>query len=166
MGFATREGLLPAILLMILPFVILAILIMLLPPWDERTAESDSYYVYHDIFLMTSGGLCYCDIPCDPVHSIETSDCCLTDFLIWWRPLETWIDCGAEESGIFWMRCLKTYSAQVEIGFPERQVRSLVRLHARRTDRRMQSRPLAPSFVRRLVKFAGWEQCDISSSRV
>src|SRR5512134_186567 len=35
MGFATREGLLPAILVMILPFVILAVLIRLLPPWDE-----------------------------------------------------------------------------------------------------------------------------------
>ena len=33
MGFATREGLLPAILIMILPFVILAILIRILPPW-------------------------------------------------------------------------------------------------------------------------------------
>jgi Ni/Fe-hydrogenase subunit HybB-like protein len=35
MGFATREGLLPAILVMILPFVILAGLIKLLPPWQE-----------------------------------------------------------------------------------------------------------------------------------
>ena len=33
MGFATREGLLPAILLMILPFGILAALLKLLPPW-------------------------------------------------------------------------------------------------------------------------------------
>jgi Ni/Fe-hydrogenase subunit HybB-like protein len=33
MGFATREGLLPAILIMILPFVILAVLIRVLPPW-------------------------------------------------------------------------------------------------------------------------------------
>jgi Ni/Fe-hydrogenase subunit HybB-like protein len=40
MGFATREGLLPAILLMILPFVILAVLIRLLPPWDDGVAES------------------------------------------------------------------------------------------------------------------------------
>lgn len=32
MGFATREGLLPAILLMILPFVILAVLVRLFPP--------------------------------------------------------------------------------------------------------------------------------------
>jgi Ni/Fe-hydrogenase subunit HybB-like protein len=37
MSFATREGLLPAILLMILPFVILAVLIRLLPPWDHET---------------------------------------------------------------------------------------------------------------------------------
>jgi Ni/Fe-hydrogenase subunit HybB-like protein len=33
MEFATREGLLPAILVMILPFIILAALIRLLPPW-------------------------------------------------------------------------------------------------------------------------------------
>jgi len=40
MEFATREGLLPAILLMILPFVILWVLIRLLPPWghEEKTA--------------------------------------------------------------------------------------------------------------------------------
>jgi len=37
MEFATREGLLPAILLMILPFVILWVLVKLLPPWaDEK----------------------------------------------------------------------------------------------------------------------------------
>ena len=37
MEFATREGLLPAILLMILPFVILWGLVKLLPPWaDEK----------------------------------------------------------------------------------------------------------------------------------
>ncbi len=34
MGFATREGLLPAILLMVLPFGILAVLLKLLPPWE------------------------------------------------------------------------------------------------------------------------------------
>jgi Ni/Fe-hydrogenase subunit HybB-like protein len=33
MAFATKEGLLPAIVLMVLPFVILAVLIHLLPPW-------------------------------------------------------------------------------------------------------------------------------------
>ncbi|HEX2344669.1 MAG TPA: NrfD/PsrC family molybdoenzyme membrane anchor subunit [Vicinamibacterales bacterium] len=33
MGFATREGLLPALLLVVLPFVLLAGLIRLLPPW-------------------------------------------------------------------------------------------------------------------------------------
>jgi Ni/Fe-hydrogenase subunit HybB-like protein len=33
MGFATREGLLPAILVMLLPFGILAVLLKLLPPW-------------------------------------------------------------------------------------------------------------------------------------
>jgi len=40
MQFATREGLLPAILLMILPFAILWVLVKLLPPWlDEPAAE-------------------------------------------------------------------------------------------------------------------------------
>jgi Ni/Fe-hydrogenase subunit HybB-like protein len=36
MDFATREGLLPAALLMILPFVILAVLVKLLPPWKTE----------------------------------------------------------------------------------------------------------------------------------
>lgn len=35
MGFATREGLLPAILLMVLPFLILWVLVKLLPPWED-----------------------------------------------------------------------------------------------------------------------------------
>ncbi len=35
MGFATREGLLTAIILMILPFVILWVLVKLLPPWTD-----------------------------------------------------------------------------------------------------------------------------------
>lgn len=35
LGFATREGLLPAILVMLLPFGILAVLVKLLPPWDD-----------------------------------------------------------------------------------------------------------------------------------
>jgi predicted membrane protein len=34
--FATREGLLPAILLMLLPFLILAALLRVLPPWKEH----------------------------------------------------------------------------------------------------------------------------------
>ncbi len=38
MGFATREGLLTAIILMLLPFIILWILVKLLPPWTD--AES------------------------------------------------------------------------------------------------------------------------------
>ena len=38
MGFATREGLLTAIMLMLLPFMILWILVKLLPPWTD--AES------------------------------------------------------------------------------------------------------------------------------
>jgi Ni/Fe-hydrogenase subunit HybB-like protein len=36
MGFATREGLLTAIILMILPFIILWVLVKLLPPWTEE----------------------------------------------------------------------------------------------------------------------------------
>jgi Ni/Fe-hydrogenase subunit HybB-like protein len=35
LDFATREGLLPAVVLMILPFVILAGLVRLLPPWSD-----------------------------------------------------------------------------------------------------------------------------------
>jgi len=35
MGFATREGLLPAIALIVLPFVILYVLVKLLPPWPK-----------------------------------------------------------------------------------------------------------------------------------
>jgi Ni/Fe-hydrogenase subunit HybB-like protein len=38
MAFATREGLLPAIALMLLPFVIFLVLIKLLPPWTEEKA--------------------------------------------------------------------------------------------------------------------------------
>ena len=37
MAFATREGLLPAILLLLLPFGILWALVHLLPPWQEET---------------------------------------------------------------------------------------------------------------------------------
>ena len=35
MGFATREGLLPAIVILILPFIILAVLVRILPPWTK-----------------------------------------------------------------------------------------------------------------------------------
>jgi Ni/Fe-hydrogenase subunit HybB-like protein len=42
MGFATREGLLTAIVLMILPFVILWVLVKLLPPWPDAGALSAS----------------------------------------------------------------------------------------------------------------------------
>ncbi len=38
MEFATREGLLPAIILMILPFAILFVLVKLLPPWPKQEA--------------------------------------------------------------------------------------------------------------------------------
>ena len=43
MGFATREGLLPAIVIMLLPFAILALLLRILPPWtphEERVAKA------------------------------------------------------------------------------------------------------------------------------
>ncbi len=39
MDFATREGLLPAIALMLLPFVIFIVLVKLLPPWTEEVAH-------------------------------------------------------------------------------------------------------------------------------
>jgi predicted membrane protein len=41
MGFATREGLLPAIIIMLLPFAILAVLLKVLPPWAEDGHLSD-----------------------------------------------------------------------------------------------------------------------------
>lgn len=37
--FATREGLLPAILLMVLPFAILAVLVKVLPPWTAAAED-------------------------------------------------------------------------------------------------------------------------------
>jgi Ni/Fe-hydrogenase subunit HybB-like protein len=36
MGFATHEGLLPAVVLVILPFLILWVLLKLLPPWTAQ----------------------------------------------------------------------------------------------------------------------------------
>jgi Ni/Fe-hydrogenase subunit HybB-like protein len=42
MAFATREGLLPAIALMLLPFAIFVVLVKLLPPWPEREASAVS----------------------------------------------------------------------------------------------------------------------------
>jgi Ni/Fe-hydrogenase subunit HybB-like protein len=43
MAWATREGVLPAALLLILPFVILAVLIRLLPPWETRREGQGRY---------------------------------------------------------------------------------------------------------------------------
>jgi Ni/Fe-hydrogenase subunit HybB-like protein len=40
MAFATREGLLPAVLLMVLPFAILWALVRLLPPWTDEKTEA------------------------------------------------------------------------------------------------------------------------------
>jgi Ni/Fe-hydrogenase subunit HybB-like protein len=39
MGFVTREGLLPAICLMLLPFAIFVVLVKLLPPWADGEAK-------------------------------------------------------------------------------------------------------------------------------
>jgi Ni/Fe-hydrogenase subunit HybB-like protein len=41
LAFATREGLLPAMLLMMLPFGILAILLRVLPPWQHAAPAPD-----------------------------------------------------------------------------------------------------------------------------
>jgi Ni/Fe-hydrogenase subunit HybB-like protein len=40
MGFATREGLLPALVIMVLPFVILAVLLRVFPTWSEEREEA------------------------------------------------------------------------------------------------------------------------------
>jgi Ni/Fe-hydrogenase subunit HybB-like protein len=45
MGFATREGLLTAIVLTVLPFVILGVLVKLLPPWPEKKSAISSVAV-------------------------------------------------------------------------------------------------------------------------
>ncbi len=45
MGFATREGLLTAIVLTVLPFVILGVLVKLLPPWPEKKSALSSVAV-------------------------------------------------------------------------------------------------------------------------
>ncbi len=45
LGFATREGLLPAILLLVLPFFILWILVKLLPPWPEKVSFPNAHPV-------------------------------------------------------------------------------------------------------------------------
>ena len=42
LDFATREGLLPAIVFMVLPFLILAVLVKLLPPWEKRAGGAAS----------------------------------------------------------------------------------------------------------------------------
>jgi Ni/Fe-hydrogenase subunit HybB-like protein len=45
MGFATREGLLTAVVLTVLPFVILGVLVKLLPPWPEKKSALSSVAV-------------------------------------------------------------------------------------------------------------------------
>ena len=42
MGFATREGLLTAIILTILPFIFLWVLVKLLPPWPEKAVLAEA----------------------------------------------------------------------------------------------------------------------------
>jgi Ni/Fe-hydrogenase subunit HybB-like protein len=53
MDFATREGLLPAIALLVLPFVILAVLVRLLPPWAHEPRDGG---VLVDRALALTGG--------------------------------------------------------------------------------------------------------------
>jgi predicted membrane protein len=40
LDFATREGLLPAIIILILPFLILWVLVRLLPPWNREESAA------------------------------------------------------------------------------------------------------------------------------
>jgi Ni/Fe-hydrogenase subunit HybB-like protein len=42
MGFATKEGLLPALIFLVLPFLILWVLVKVLPPWTVTTHQTDS----------------------------------------------------------------------------------------------------------------------------
>jgi Ni/Fe-hydrogenase subunit HybB-like protein len=42
MGFATKEGLLPALIFLVLPFLILWVLVKVLPPWTVPTHQTDS----------------------------------------------------------------------------------------------------------------------------
>jgi Ni/Fe-hydrogenase subunit HybB-like protein len=42
MSWATREGLLPAVILMVLPFGILYVLVKLLPPWPAKRPQGDA----------------------------------------------------------------------------------------------------------------------------
>jgi Ni/Fe-hydrogenase subunit HybB-like protein len=42
LDFVTREGLLPAVLLMLLPFAILLVLVKVLPPWSQPTSNASS----------------------------------------------------------------------------------------------------------------------------
>jgi Ni/Fe-hydrogenase subunit HybB-like protein len=52
--FATREGLLPAILLMLLPFAILAVLLWILPPWRGAHAPAASRVVSRESIVARS----------------------------------------------------------------------------------------------------------------
>jgi len=41
MGFATKEGLLPALLFLVLPFLILWVLVKVLPPWTAAEHQTE-----------------------------------------------------------------------------------------------------------------------------
>jgi Ni/Fe-hydrogenase subunit HybB-like protein len=51
MGFATREGLLTAIVLMLLPFAILWVLVKLLPPWPDAISHASGKVPAHETTL-------------------------------------------------------------------------------------------------------------------
>jgi hypothetical protein len=52
MGFVTREGMLPAIILVILPFAILYVLIKILPPWQNRTTIAPAEEQIEDLLRV------------------------------------------------------------------------------------------------------------------
>jgi hypothetical protein len=47
LGFATREGLLPALVIMVLPLLFLAILIKILPPWTDDGSAAEALEAGH-----------------------------------------------------------------------------------------------------------------------
>ena len=68
MEFATREGLLPAIVIMVLPFVILAVLLRLLPPWgDEAQLAGNKALSNGDLARRSLDGLRPASLSCTRV---------------------------------------------------------------------------------------------------
>ncbi len=51
MSFATREGLLPAIILLLLPLAILAVLVWLLPPWEHEPEPAQQVKSSRDLAI-------------------------------------------------------------------------------------------------------------------